>query len=161
MKDVILYTDGACSGNPGKGGIGVVLIYNEHQKRISQGYKLTTNNRMELLAVITGLEALKEPCNVLIHSDSSYIVNAIKNGWLNSWVKNNWRKSNKEKVLNVDLWKRLISLLEYHNTQFVHVKGHSGIHWNEICDELARDAIKGNKLNVDKWYMKMASKQAL
>lgn len=158
MKDVVIYTDGACSGNPGKGGYGVVLIYKNIRKEISDGFELTTNNRMEVMAVIAGLEALKESCNVKLYSDSNYVIDAINKGWLQSWKKNKWFKSNKEKVLNVDLWERLLRLTDLHRVEFIKVKGHSGITENEVCDELARNAITKSKLKVDYKYIEYKDK---
>ncbi|MDF2593305.1 MAG: rnhA, partial [Clostridia bacterium] len=118
MKEVTIYADGACSGNPGPGGYGTVLLYNGMQKELSEGYRDTTNNRMEIMGVIKGLEALKHRCKVTVYSDSKYVVDAIEKGWLANWRKNNWVKSNKEKVLNIDLWKRLIVLMELHEVSF-------------------------------------------
>lgn len=137
MKDVKIYTDGACSGNPGPGGWGAVLIYNGVEKQLSGSEKETTNNRMELSAVITALKALKEPCNVMLTTDSKYVCDAINKGWLASWQKNNWKKSDKKPVLNIDLWQELLPLLDTHKVEFVWVKGHNGHKYNEICDKLA------------------------
>jgi ribonuclease HI len=152
MKTVDIYTDGACSGNPGKGGYGVVLMYGGARKELSEGYELTTNNRMEVLAVIVALSALKESCNVNLYSDSKYVVDAIKKGWLKSWKKNGWKKSNKDKVLNVDLWTRLDELLEKHNVNFIWVKGHADNVENERCDFLAREAASKRVLKIDENY---------
>ena len=137
MKYVEIFTDGACSGNPGKGGWGAVLIYNSVKKEMSGGERETTNNRMELTAVIKALEVLKEPCKVTLTTDSKYVCDAINQGWLKSWVKNNWRKSDKKPVLNIDLWQELLPLLNTHHIEFVWVKGHNGHKYNERCDELA------------------------
>ena len=137
MRHVDIYTDGACRGNPGKGGWGAILVYGGREKELSGGDKLTTNNRMELSAVIAALSALKEPCDVKLTTDSQYVVNAIEKGWLASWMKNNWRKSDKSAVLNVDLWQELVRLLDTHNVTFVWVKGHNGHPYNERCDVLA------------------------
>jgi len=137
LKKVEVYTDGACSGNPGKGGWGAVLVYNGAEKELSGGEKETTNNRMELTAVIKALEALKEPCEVTLTTDSKYVCDAINQGWLNSWVKNNWRKADKKPVLNVDLWQKLIPQLNIHRVEFCWVKGHNGHPYNERCDALA------------------------
>lgn len=136
-KTVELYTDGACSGNPGPGGYGAILRYCGAEKEISGGEKNTTNNRMELTAVIEGLKALKEPCIVKITTDSKYFSDALCKGWLNSWQKNNWRKSDRKEVLNVDLWKELLSLMEIHTLEINWVKGHAGHPENERCDKLA------------------------
>lgn len=137
MKKVNIYTDGACRGNPGKGGWGAVLVYGTIERELSGGEPLTTNNRMELSAVIAALSALKEPCEVTLTTDSQYVVNAIEKGWLENWKKNNWRKSDRGEVLNVDLWKELLKLLDTHNVSFVWVKGHNGHPYNERCDKLA------------------------
>ncbi len=140
MKKVEIYTDGACSGNPGPGGYGTILKYGNKVKELSEGFTQTTNNRMELMAIIKGLEALKEPCEVTIYSDSRYIVDAINKGWLNSWVNRRWKKANKETVKNIDLWKRLLKQLNRHKTRFIWIKGHNGQIENERCDQLAVQA---------------------
>lgn len=137
MKKVILYTDGACSGNPGPGGYGAILIYNGVEKEISGGEANTTNNKMEMLAVIKGLEMLKEPCSVSVYSDSAYVVNSIEKGWIYSWKKNGWRKADKKEVKNVDLWERLLKQMEIHDVKFLKVKGHSTDELNNRCDRLA------------------------
>lgn len=142
MEKVIIYTDGACSGNPGPGGWGVVLMYKENKKEISGGKQDTTNNVMELTAVIEGLKLLKYPCEVDLYSDSAYVVNAFKQGWIYNWMKNNWKTSGKEPVKNQELWKELYSLTKTHNVNFIKVKGHSDNEYNNRCDELARNAIK-------------------
>lgn len=152
---VIIYTDGACSGNPGPGGYGAVLIYKqndkEHRKELSAGYVRTTNNRMELLAAIAALEVLKRPCHVRLYSDSKYLVDAINQGWLKKWKQNNWYLDvkKKKKAKNSDLWKRLSPLLEYHNIEWNWVKGHAGNPMNERCDELAVAAAAQSNLPVD------------
>ena len=140
-KRVTLYTDGACSGNPGAGGWGAVLIFNGHERELSGGEAQTTNNRMELMAVIKGLEALKYPCEVEIFSDSAYTVNAFQNGWISAWQKNGWKKADKKPVLNVDLWQRLLELTGIHDVAFKKVKGHADNEYNNRCDALARSAI--------------------
>ena len=150
MKKVKIYTDGACSGNPGPGGYGTIIKYNGHEKELSGGYKNTTNNRMELLAVISGLEALKEPCIVDIYSDSKYVVDAIKQGWAKRWQKNHWMRNKKEAALNPDLWQRLLDLLDQHKVIMHWVKGHAGHEENERCDKLAVAASKQNNLLIDK-----------
>lgn len=142
MKKVNIYTDGACSGNPGKGGWGAVLVYNENEKKISGGEKETTNNRMELTAVIKALKTLKEPCEVDLTTDSKYVCDSVNKGWVYSWEKNNWKKSDKKPALNTDLWIELFDLLKIHKVTFFWVKGHNGHHYNEICDTLATDEIK-------------------
>ena len=136
-KKVILYTDGACSGNPGPGGYGAILIYKGIEKEISGGELNTTNNKMEIMAVIKGLEYLKEPCDVTIYSDSAYVVNTIEKGWIYSWEKNNWIKSDKSRVKNIDLWEKMLELMKVHNITFVKVKGHADNEYNNRCDKLA------------------------
>lgn len=145
MKQVTLYTDGACSGNPGVGGWGAVLIYKGHEKRISGSEESTTNNRMEVFAVISGLESLKEPCEVTVYSDSAYTVNAFSEGWIFEWEKSGWKKADNKQVLNTDLWQRLLTLTRKHKVSFVKVKGHADNEYNNICDKLATDAIKNFK----------------
>ena len=152
QKHIELFTDGACSGNPGPGGWGVVLRYNGHEKELFGGEEQTTNNRMELTAVIEGLSALKEICNVTLTTDSKYVVDAINKGWLYNWEENGWRKSDKKPVLNVDLWENLLVLMEEHEVEFVWVEGHNGHPENERCDKLAVDAYNGNELNIDYNY---------
>ena len=137
IKFVEIFTDGACSGNPGPGGYGVVLRYGTREKELSGGDSSTTNNRMELLGVITGLAALKEPCQVTLTTDSKYVVDSITKGWVYNWKKNNWIKSDKKTALNVDLWEQLLPLLEKHKVTFKWVKGHAGHPENERCDRLA------------------------
>lgn len=137
MKQIEIYTDGACSGNPGPGGWGAVLIYNGKEKELSGSEKNTTNNRMELTAVIMALNALNQPCEVKLTTDSKYVCDAINKSWVYSWRKNGWKKSDKKPALNVDLWKELLSLLEKHEVEFIWVKGHNGHKYNEICDALA------------------------
>lgn len=140
-KKVTIYTDGACSGNPGPGGYGVVMLYGEHRRELSGGEAETTNNRMEMMGVIKGLESLKQPCEVDVYSDSRYVVDAIQKGWALRWRENNWKRNKKEAALNPDLWETLLSLLEKHSVTFHWVKGHAGNPENERCDELAREAI--------------------
>ncbi|WP_054026464.1 ribonuclease HI [Bacillus sp. FJAT-28004] len=142
MKDVMIYTDGACSGNPGPGGWGAVLFFGVHKKEISGGEKHSTNNRMEIQAVIEGLKLLKEPCQVKVYSDSAYVVNCFQKGWINGWLRNGWKNSKKEPVENQELWKALWELMQRHKVEYVKVKGHSDNEWNNRCDELAREAIK-------------------
>lgn len=137
MKTVEIFTDGACSGNPGAGGWGAVLRYNGITKELSGGEKNTTNNRMELTAVIAALSALKEPCKVVLTSDSKYVIDAVTKGWAVRWRNNGWMRSRNEKALNPDLWERLLELLEIHQVSFVWVKGHAGHSENERCDALA------------------------
>lgn len=147
MKKIILYTDGACSGNPGPGGWGCILFYTdnngvEHKKELSGGEPDTTNNRMELIAVIEGLRQLKTPCNVTVYSDSQYVCNAFNKGWIYGWQKKNWTNSAKQPVKNVDLWKMYLETAKRHEVSFINVKGHSDNVYNNRCDELARAAIK-------------------
>ena len=142
MKHVTLYTDGACSGNPGIGGYGAVLIYNGHEKRISGACGETTNNRMELTAVIEGLKCLNQPCEVDVYSDSAYTVNAFNEGWVYGWKKHGWVKADKKPVLNADLWQELLILTHVHKVRFYKVKGHADNELNNQCDKLATDAVK-------------------
>lgn len=137
LKKVTIYTDGACSGNPGPGGYGAILIYNGKEKEISGGEKNTTNNKMEMMAVIKALEVLKEKCDVEVYSDSAYVVNSINNKWVYSWKKNNWIKSDKTKAKNIELWEELIRLILFHNVKFIKVKGHADNEYNNRCDKLA------------------------
>ena len=137
MKTVTLYTDGACSGNPGPGGWGAILSYNGVEKELSGGEANTTNNRMELLAVISGLEALKEPCRVELYSDSKYVIDGLSKGWAVSWRKNGWRKADKKPALNPDLWEKLLNLVEKHELRYHWVKGHADNPYNNRCDQLA------------------------
>ncbi len=137
MKQVEIFTDGACSGNPGPGGWGAVLRYGSAEKELSGGAADTTNNRMELSAVIAALSALKEPCKVTLTSDSKYVIDAVTKGWAKKWQANGWVKSDKKPALNADLWKKLLTLLEKHDVRFVWVKGHAGHPENERCDRLA------------------------
>ena len=152
---VKIYTDGAARGNPdGPGGYGTVLEYVDpkgelHVKEMSQGYVKTTNNRMELMAVIAGLEALNRPCTVEVYSDSQYVVNAFNQHWLDGWIKKNWKRGKNEPVKNVDLWKRLLKARDPHDVKFHWVKGHDGHPQNERCDALATGAADGNDLIVD------------
>ena len=142
MEEVIIYTDGACSGNPGPGGYGAILMLGENRKEISGGKKDTTNNVMELSGVIEALKLLKRPCKVQLYSDSAYVVNAFLQHWIDGWIRNNWKNSNKEDVKNKELWQELIDLTKVHNVTFHKVKGHSDNEFNNRCDELARGAIK-------------------
>ena len=137
MKKVEIYTDGACSGNPGVGGWGAVLVYGGHEKELSGGERETTNNRMELTAVIKALEALKEPCEVTLTSDSKYVIDALTLGWAEGWKKRGWRKADKSPAQNVDLWERLLYLTTIHKMHYNWVKGHAGHPYNERCDKLA------------------------
>jgi ribonuclease HI len=151
-KKVTIYTDGSCRKNPGPGGYGVVLLYGEHRKELSGGFEHTTNNRMEILAAIVGLEALKEPCQVALYSDSQYVVNAISKGWAQRWQSKNWMRNKEEKALNPDLWERLLRLCDRHQVTFHWVRGHAGNVENERCDQLAVAAAKGDNLALDEGY---------
>ena len=137
MKKIDMYTDGACSGNPGPGGWGTILKYNGHERELSGGERETTNNRMELTAVIMGLKALKEPCEVTIYSDSKYFIDSVEKGWVYGWEKKGWMRNSKEPALNSDLWKEILLLLKIHKCSLVWVKGHNGHPENERCDGLA------------------------
>jgi ribonuclease HI len=156
MKHVTLYTDGACSNNPGPGGYGTVLIYDSHRKELSKGYLKTTNNRMEIMAAIAGLEALKEPCQVTLYSDSQYLVNAIEKGWAERWQANGWMRNKKERAVNPDLWQRLLKLCEIHRVKFEWVRGHAGHDENERCDALATSAVRDENLVTDEGYEKIS-----
>jgi len=141
-KQVTIYTDGACSGNPGPGGWGAILMYQDQKKELSGFEPDTTNNRMELTAVIEAIRALKSPCALSIHTDSAYVCNAFRNGWLKNWSSNGWKTASKRPVENQDLWVALLACLESHSAEFIKVKGHSDNPLNNRCDELARLAIK-------------------
>ncbi len=145
MKTVEIYTDGACSFNPGPGGWGAVLIYNGKEKQLSGFEDNTTNNRMELMAVIKALDELKEPCNVMLYSDSAYVVNAFQQNWIEDWQMRNWRTAGKKDVKNIDLWQKLIEYTKIHNITFNKVKGHSTDKYNNICDSLARREIENRQ----------------
>ena len=153
MKKVSIYTDGACSGNPGKGGYGVILSYNGTTKELSAGYECTTNNRMELMAVIAGLSALKEPCEVDLYSDSKYFIDSVEKDWIGSWQKNGWKNSKREPVKNRELFEEIIRLLSVHKVNLHWVKGHNGHEQNERCDALAVSAAKGDNLLTDSEYV--------
>jgi len=149
MKKVEIFTDGACSGNPGPGGFGVVLRFNGVEKELSGGFRNTTNNRMELMGAIAGLEALKEPCEVTLTTDSQYLVNAIEKGWVYKWKANGWMRNNKEEALNRDLWERLLRVMEKHRVRFQWIRGHAGHAENERCDRLAVKAASKDNLPED------------
>ncbi len=150
MKKVDIYTDGACSGNPGRGGFGAILMYGKYRKECSGGFAQTTNNRMEIYAAIVALEALREPCEVTLFSDSKYLVDAVSKHWLSAWSRRDWKRQNNDPVLNVDLWQKLMSLLATHKVTFRWVKGHAENEFNNRCDELARNAIcAGGELPED------------
>lgn len=142
MEKVIIYTDGACSGNPGPGGWGAILMYKDTKKEISGGKKDTTNNVMELTAALEGLKMLKFPCEVDLYSDSAYLVNGFSQGWIYNWQKNNWQTSDKKPVKNKEIWQEIYNLTKIHKVKFIKVKGHADNEFNNRCDELARNAIK-------------------
>ncbi len=149
--EVSIYTDGACSGNPGNGGYGAVLVYidsngDKHEKELSEGFQNVTNNQMELMAVISALEALKKPAKVTITSDSKYVTDAFNNNWIDGWIKKGWKTAGKSPVKNVELWKRLLNAIKPHNVKFIWVKGHAGHPYNERCDRLAVEAYKQENL---------------
>ena len=145
MKHVEIYTDGACSGNPGPGGFGAILMYKETKKEISGYEPETTNNRMELKAAVEALHLLKEACQVDLYSDSAYLVNAFSQGWIYGWLKNGWRTSKKEEVKNIDLWQELLTQMKVHKIEFIKVKGHADNEFNNRCDQLATGEIKAHK----------------
>ncbi|MDE2715713.1 MAG: ribonuclease HI [Chloroflexota bacterium] len=151
-KHVVIYTDGACTGNPGLGGYGVVLIYGEHRRELSEGYRLTTNNRMELLGPIRGLEALNQSCKVTLYSDSQYVVEGIEKGWAKRWRKNGWMRNKRERAVNPDLWGWLLQLCDIHEIEFRWVRGHAGDPENERCDHLAVQASREKFLLTDEGY---------
>ena len=157
--NVTIYTDGACSGNPGPGGYGAILMYGQHKKELSGGDPNTTNNRMELMGVITALKALNRPCQVDLYTDSQYVVNAIEKGWAKKWQANGWMRNKKDKALNPDLWQSLLDLLEIHQVTFHWVKGHAENPYNNRCDELATSAIREyRRLNGEKTEEEQPSK---
>lgn len=155
---VTIYSDGSARGNPGPGGYGTIVRYIDtkgtvHEREFSAGYKNTTNNRMELLGAITGIEALTKPCEVTLISDSKYVTDAFNQNWVKGWLKNNWKNSQKQPVKNVDLWKRLLQAMEPHNVTFKWIKGHAGHAENERCDQLATSAADGSNLLDDTGFM--------
>ena len=149
---ITIYTDGACSGNPGPGGYGAVMQYGKHRRELSGGFRKTTNNRMELLAVIEGLLTLNRPCDVTVYSDSKYIVDAVNLGWARRWQANGWQRNKRERALNPDLWAQLLDLLDTHQVTLRWVKGHAGNPGNERADALAVAASKGDSLAIDEGY---------
>ncbi len=155
--NVDIYTDGACANNPGRGGYGIVMMYKDknnlmHQKEFSKGYKLTTNNRMELTAVIDALNLLKKPCNIKLYSDSKYVVDAINQKWLEGWQNKNWKLNTKNPVKNIDLWKKYLIASKDHKIEFIWVKGHASNKYNELCDKLAVKARESNSLSDDEGF---------
>jgi ribonuclease HI len=153
MKEVTVYTDGGARGNPGPGGFGAVLTFGKFRREVKGAFDHTTNNRMELMAAISALELLNEPCEVTLHSDSKYLIDAMTKGWLTGWKKRGWRKSDKKPVLNRDLWERLDTAAGHHHLTWKWVKGHAGNALNERCDELVHEAIDAGGLEVDKGYL--------
>ncbi|WP_319585417.1 ribonuclease HI [uncultured Desulfobulbus sp.] len=153
MQHVEIYTDGGCLGNPGRGGYGAILAYGEHRRELSGGYQHTTNNRMEMMACIFALGALKRECAVTVYSDSKYLVDGVSKGWAVKWKRNNWKRSGGERAENVDLWERLLTLMEKHHVKFLWVKGHDGHQENERCDQLATEAANGSDLLEDAGYI--------
>jgi len=152
LKQVTIYTDGACIGNPGPGGYGVVLLYQNRRKELSGGFCKTTNNRMEIMAAIVGLEALRGRCEVMLYSDSEYLVKAMSQGWAERWRANGWKRNKRERALNPDLWEKLLQLCEHHEVEFTWVKGHGASSENARCDELAAQAAQQPNLPLDKGY---------
>jgi len=153
VKQVVIYTDGACKGNPGPGAFAAVLLHGNHRKEVSQGYRMTTNNRMELMAAINALELLQQPCRVELHSDSKYLVQAITQNWLQGWIGRGWKTADKQPVKNQDLWRRLMSTMEPHQIQWHWVKGHAGNKENERCDQLANEAVVAEDLLEDEGFV--------
>lgn len=156
MKEVIIYTDGACLGNPGPGGYGVVLLYNGHRKELSGGFRRTTNNRMEIMAAIVGLRALRQPCRVALYSDSRYVVQAMSEGWAKRWQARGWKRNPAESAKNPDLWAEMLELSKKHDVSYRWVRGHAGHPENERCDALAVAAAKQRGLPPDKGYEQSA-----
>ncbi|MEW6356961.1 MAG: ribonuclease HI [Planctomycetota bacterium] len=152
MHKVQIYTDGACSGNPGPGGYGVVLVSGRRRKELAGGFRLTTNSRMEIMAAIVGLKALKRRCSVTVYSDSKYLVDSMRLGWANRWRANGWRRNKKEKAQNPDLWTELLDLCDGHDVEFVWVKGHAEHPENERCDQIAVEAWQQADLPPDQGY---------
>ena len=155
--EVEVYTDGACSNNPGVGGYGAILFYKDsngqvHEKKLSKGFNMTTNNRMELMAVIDALSVLKKPCKVKLYSDSKYVIDSINQKWLDGWIKKNWRLNTNNPVKNIDLWKKFIEVSKIHEIEFIWVKGHASNKFNEMCDKMAVEARNSSNLLVDKGF---------
>ena len=152
LKEIVIYTDGACSGNPGPGGYGCVLRYNKNRRELSGGFCKTTNNRMEIFAALKALDTLKYPCKVKLYSDSKYLVNAIEKGWAKRWKAQNWMRTRTERAKNHDLWKKMLSLCDIHQIEFIWVKGHASNEENNRCDELAVEACSKPDLPIDTGY---------
>jgi ribonuclease HI len=161
MQQVVIYTDGACEGNPGRGGYGVVILSAGQREELSGGFRLTTNNRMEIYAAIKGLEALKEPSRVTLYSDSEYLVKAMTQKWVQRWKANHWKRNKRERALNEDLWERLLSVCEGHQVEFAWVKGHAGLRENERCDRLSMEALKQKNLSIDEGYESSQSQKQI
>ena len=164
LKRVVIYADGACVGNPGPGGYGVVLIHGDQRKELSAGFRLTTNNRMEILGCIAGLQALRQACEVTIYSDSKYVVNSMTKAWALKWRRKGWKRKdengNEKDVLNVDLWIQMLELCDKHRVRFEWVRGHAGNKGNERCDQLARAAAASGRLAIDAPYEKPVKREA-
>lgn len=157
VPEIVVYTDGAAKGNPGPGGYGIVLMSGRHYKEVSEGFRLTTNNRMELMSVCVALEMLKtDGCHVTVYSDSRYVVDAVEKNWIGGWVKRGWKN-----VKNPDLWSRFLRIFSKHKVKFVWVRGHAGNKYNEVCDQLAVAASNGRELHIDHWYENNAQNQDL
>ena len=152
LKKVVAYTDGACSGNPGPGGYGVVLLYDKHEQELSEGFRLTTSQRMEIWAAIAALKGLKTKCAVTIYSDSAYLVDSVLQDWVYRWKEIGWKRHRNQEVANVDLWMQLLKLFEQHEVKFVYVKGHDGNPYNERVDQLAKKALDRENLVIDTIY---------
>lgn len=157
MKKVVVYTDGGARGNPGPGGYGAILTFGKHRKELKGAFDHTTNNRMELMAVISALESLSESCQVLLYSDSKYVIDALTKNWLKGWKRKGWIKSDKKPVLNQDLWRRLDAAESRHEMTWKWVKGHAGNPLNERCDELVHEAIDEGNLQTDQGYLDQQS----
>lgn len=157
LPEVTIYTDGGCINNPGPGGYGVILLHKDHRRELSGGFRLTTNNRMEILAVIRGLEALKQRCHVTVYSDSQYVVNAIEKEWAVRWQSQGWKRNRKEKAVNPDLWERLLELCGRHDVRFHWIRGHVGTEDNERADQLAKEAATGPGQEIDQAYENSAA----
>jgi len=154
LKEVTIYTDGGSIGNPGPGAYGVVLIYGDNRRELSQGFRLTTNNRMEIMAAITALKTLNYRCKVTLYSDSKYLVDAMNLGWVEMWRARDWKRAKNKILKNIDLWHTLLTLCDFHQVKFVWIQGHSGIKDNELCDMLIKEAVKRDDLKIDVEYEK-------
>lgn len=161
LKHVVIYTDGACIGNPGPGGYGVVLISGSTRKELSGGYRRTTNNRMEIIAAINGLRSLKYKCKVTLYSDSQYLVQSMQLGWAKSWKAKGWMRNKKERAINPDLWEQLLQICEQHEVEFIWIKGHAGQPENERCDILSTQAAQQKDLQIDTSYEDVQSNQSV